>query len=290
MIADTYGRERRRLAERLRTLRQETGLTGVQLAERLGWAQPKVSKIETGKQMPSEEDVRAWVRSLGCSDAALTDLLALLGGTKAEYAGFRRQYWAAGGAAAKQRDLLTLEGQAARIAEFQPAIIPGLLQTAEYARELLELPCGPALHGASQSDIAEMVAVRMDRQRILYSPGKRIQVVLLEAALYSRVCSPGTLLGQLDRLSAILGLPSLSLGIIPFTAQIPVFPLSGFSIYEQQLVVVETITGEEQLSEPWEVQTYDRLFDSLGPAAVFGAECAAIIRRAGGGLIERNPL
>jgi hypothetical protein len=70
---------------------------------------------------------------------------------------------------------------------------------------------------------------------------------MLVGALRARVVSVPTLAGQLDRLLAVIGLPTLDFGIIPFGAAVPVFPLSGFRLYA--LVIVESIVGEQQLAE-----------------------------------------
>ncbi len=242
--------------------------------------QSKVSKIETAKQLPTAEDIRQWVGAVAVPTGTETDLLSLLEQARAEYATFRQQYRDAGGAAALQADILALEREATRLGKFQPALIPGLLQTAEYARELLHLPCVPVVIDADEDEITRLVAVRMERQQVLYDPGKRVQIVLLEAALRTRLCSAPTLLGQLDRLLAVIGLPTLELGIIPFDVRVPVFPLSGFSVYDQDLVVIETVIGETQLSDPVEVEQYSRLFELLREAASYGTEAAAIIRRA----------
>jgi len=76
----------------------------------------------------------------------------------------------------------------------------------------------------------------------------QVTVVMLEGALRARVVSAPTLAGQLDRLMAVSGLASLELCIIPFEAAVPVFPLSGFRLYDD-LVIVESIVGEQQLAE-----------------------------------------
>ena len=75
----------------------------------------------------------------------------------------------------------------------------------------------------------------------------QVMVVMLEGALRARVVSAPTLAGQLDRLMAVSGLASLELCIIPFEAAVPVFPLSGFRLYDD-LVIVESIVGEQQLA------------------------------------------
>ena len=118
-----------------------------------------------------------------------------------------------------------------------------MLQTSEYAREYLHLPCGPLSFGADEDAVDQMVAKRMQRQQVLYQHGKQVTVVMLEGALRARVVSAPTLVGQLDRLMAVSGLASLELCIIPFEAAVPVFPLSGFRLYDN-LVIVESIVGE----------------------------------------------
>ena len=80
---------------------------------------------------------------------------------------------------------------------------------------------------------------------------------MLEGALRERVVSAPTLVGQLDRLLAVIGLPTLDLGIIPFEAAVPVFPLSGFRLYDD-LVIVESIVGEQQLAEADDVARYEK--------------------------------
>jgi hypothetical protein len=106
------------------------------------------------------------------------------------------------------------------------------------------LACGPLSYGQDENEIDRMVAERMQRQQVLISPAKRVQVVMLEGALRARVVSVPTLVGQLDRLLAVIGLPTLELGIISFEAAVPVFPLSGFRLYDD-LVIVESIVGEQ---------------------------------------------
>jgi hypothetical protein len=89
-----------------------------------------------------------------------------------------------------------------------------------------------------------------------------------------------TLAGQLDRLIAVAGLPTLELGVIPFDADVPVMPLTSFMIYDTDLVVIEGLTGEQRLSDPDEVGAYDRLFEALRGAARHDESATAIIQRA----------
>lgn len=277
MATPAYQRDRRRLAETLKALRAGAGLSGARLSEMLGWQQSKVSKIETLKQLPTEEDLVAWAQATSAPEDAVADMLAGLRRARVEYATWRDAYRSAGAAGA-QADLLMLEAQSARIAEFQPAFIPGLLQTADYAREFLHLPCGPLSFGADEDDLERMVANRIQRQQVLYRQGDQVQVVLLEGALRTRVVSAGALAGQLDRLAAVTGLSTLELGIIPFEAPVPVFPLSGFRLYDD-LVIVESIVGEQQLAEPDDVARYEKYLELLREAASIGTDAVPIIRR-----------
>ena len=101
---------------------------------------------------------------------------------------------------------------------------------------------------------------------------------MLEGALRARVVPVPTLIGQLDRLLAVIRLPALDLGIIPFEAAVPVCPLSGFRLYDD-LVIVESIVGEQQLAEADDVARYEKYLELLRDAASTGTEAAAAIRR-----------
>jgi transcriptional regulator with XRE-family HTH domain len=279
----TYQRAPSALAAQLRALREDASLTGTSLAQQIGWGQSKVSKIETGRQLPTEDDIRQWARAVGAPAAKVEELLASLERAKVEFATWREQYRAAGSGADKQADIRALEVRATRIGEFQPAFIPGLLQTAQYARELLlawAVDAAQGAFGVNEAGVDRLVAARMQRQQLLYEPGKQIQLVVLEAALYSRVCSPETLAGQLDRLIAVTSLPNVEFGIIPFTASLPVFPICSFMIFDTELVTVESLTGEQQVNEPDQIALYDRFFALLRDSAARGQGAVALIHRA----------
>jgi transcriptional regulator with XRE-family HTH domain len=274
-----YQPGRRELADRLKSLREQARISGNQLSKRLGWVQSKVSKIETGKQLPTEDDIRRWVGLIGGGDRVLVELLAMLDRARLEYATWREHFRTAGGASGKQAEIRALEAHATQIREFRPTFISGLVQTATYAEEMLGLASGPLAFGGDQDEVDRMVAIRMQRQHVLYDPRKQIRLVLLEAALHSRVCAPGTLIGQLDRLIGVIGLPALKLGIVPFETQLPIMPFGDFTIYDQDLVVVEGLVGEQHVSEPEEIALYSRFFELIGSVACYGEDAAAVIQR-----------
>ncbi len=270
-----HQRARRRLADRLRELRKNTGANGAEFAEQLGWGQPKVSRFETAKRLPTEADVRAWADAAGADPQQLLDLLDR---ARAEYGAFRDRFADAGGADRFQDEIEALEAASARIADFQPAFVIGLCQTAAYARDLLHGPSGPVSFGASEAEIGRMIAARVRRQAILYESGRDILLVMGEAALRTRLASPESMRGQLEHLAQLTELTTVKVGIVPFAAPMPVMPLSGFDIRDD-VVTIETLGGEIELADPAEVAMYESYLAMLLDVALTGAAAAELCRR-----------
>lgn len=272
------------LTAQLEELRMAAGLSGNALAERMGVVQSRVWKIAHAQLLPTEKDIEAWARETGRGDLA-GDLIAMMRQARAEQAfaaEFRRS-----GPAAYQETVQAIEEQAAWIGEYQPTVIPGLLQTADYARELMSVPAGLQEWGAGEAAIEDAVNARMRRQEAaLHSPGRRIRIVLGEGALRTLVVAPQTLAGQLGKLLSVARLPSVELGIIGFHQRMPTYPL-GFRVYGDDLVVVESLVSEQYfaaVSKPDEVAAFLKAFGELRQAASTGDEAEAIIRRALGDL------
>lgn len=267
------------LAARLTEMRAAAGLSGNALAKRMGVVQSRVWKIEHGTLMPSEEDVRAWARETGNEQEAegLMEALAEARGEQAFSAVIRRS----GGAAFEDR-VRRIEEQATRIGEFQVAVIPGTLQTADYARALLGVPSGLETWDSGENAIEVKVNARLRRQEILHDPGKRVQIVLGEAVLRTLVVPPPVLAGQLGKLLSVLRLPSLELGVIGFGQRMPVYPFS-FRLYDEDLAVTESTVEERNYtagSDPAELAAFIEAFNELRQAASTGGDAEAIIRRA----------
>lgn len=269
----SFQREREALGQRLRELRQDARLTGRQLAESQCWQPSKVSRIESGKQTPSDADVEAWARSCGLSEAA-SDLIASLRSLEGHYIEHRRAFRS--GMARFQRTVGEQESEYKVIRNFQSSIIPGLLQTAEYARHQFTYR---GQYAGSPTDLGESVAARMDRQQILYRPDMKAHFVLTEAALRYRLCPPDVLEGQLDRLLNMATMRAVRLGVISLETQYVEAPLHGFSIHDDRMVCVETLTATLRLYESFEINAYLELFAGYAEAAVYGAAARAIISR-----------
>lgn len=269
----SFQQARTALGQRLRELRRDARLTGRQLAQAHGWDPSKISKIEAGRQTPSEVDLEAWAETCGRPQAA-PDLIASLRTLESYYIEYRRMFRA--GMAAHQRAFGQMEAEASFVRNFENVFISGLLQTPEYARHRL----GEGIsRDGSPDDLDDAVAARMQRQQMLYRAGKKFHFVLAESALRFRLCPPEVMAGQLDRLVTLSTLPLIHFGVIPFGVDYPIAPVHGFWIFDDRAVSVENFTASLTLTQPSEVEAYQKIFSQLAGAAVYGAEARAVITR-----------
>jgi transcriptional regulator with XRE-family HTH domain len=275
-VHPTYERLNQRggLAERLYGMRKAAGLTGDRMAEDLGWPRSKISKIENGRQMPSAEDIRAWAAECGDREAA-ENMLDLLAGVQAVHRRWRTQLRR--GHAAGQEDLDRRTRDAERIRSAQVLIMPGLIQTAGYARSIM-MQIAPAY---GTRDVEEAVAARMRRQEILYDADKTFEFVITEAALRMLVVPTQVMLGQLDRLLG-MGLGNVTLGIIPMGVELDMAPVHGFLMLDAA-AIVETYHEESEAGEE-ESEAYGRIFGRLMAEAVTGEEARRLITAAAASL------
>jgi transcriptional regulator with XRE-family HTH domain len=279
-VTTDYQRGRAILGARLRELRVEAGLTGIELAERCGWAKSKskVSKLETGRQTPTPEDLDAWAAAVGSPETA-SELKARLRGIEHYYRSWPRQL--ASGHRARQDEAVAETGKTSVIRGFESARIPGLFQTAPYARAVFTWG---AEFAQSPRDTDEAVRTRMRRQEALYEPGHRFRFTIWEAALHTLVCPPEVMLGQLDRLAGLIGLDTVELGIVPLDVPLRRSPAHGFWIYDDRLVIVENINAEMWLEDAESITLYVRAWNWLAEAAVYGSAAHRLIVRAHGAL------
>ena len=259
------------LAERLMALRSAAGLKATQLAESLGWARSKVSKIENGNQIPTEADIQAWTGATGHPEVT-EELIEMLRQVRDVHTRWRRRL-REGGQASIQQELDELTRNATRIRNLQVAIIPGLLQTAGYAHGIATQVS--AVYG--NVDVEAAVAARLRRQEILYEPGRQLEFVFGEAALYMPPCPKAAMLGQLDRLMA-MDLANITLGIIPMGAELSMSPLNSFMLLDD-LLVVESYGYEDRVGGDL-AETHARIFDMLMTESATGERARRLITTA----------
>ncbi|KPI32444.1 helix-turn-helix domain protein [Actinobacteria bacterium OV450] len=273
-MSTDFQRAREALGARLRELRTEAHLTHRELAARLGWAHSKISKLETGKQTASVADLEAWTRETGAPEA-FTELKNTLRRLETQYRSWRRQL--AGGHKAVQEAALAEEQRASIIRVYETSVIPGIFQTAEYARHLF---AHSAKLRRSPRDVEDAVRARLRRQEVLYQRGQKYRVIIWEAALHTVIGSPEFMAGQLDRLAGIIGLDTVSLSILPFSAPLDLTPKHGFWIHDERNVVVETLSAEMELKDSEDIALYLRLWNYYDQVAVHGPAAHRLIARA----------
>jgi transcriptional regulator with XRE-family HTH domain len=272
-VSASVEQARRALGTRLREIREDAGLTGRALASATGWHYTKVSKLENGARNPSQGDIRDWCQICHADDQ-VPELVAAARSIETSYTEWRRQLRA--GMRRAQAARLPVYERTAKFRLYEPALVPGIFQTAEYAAAVIR---SFLVFTQAARDVSEAVAARMEWQRIIYGD-KEFRVILEEQALRTRVGGLEVMGGQLDRLLAVMSLPSVTLGIIPLGAERKIMPSGGFLIFDDEMVQAETVSAELTVTEPREVALYTRRFDFLSQSAVTGREARGLIHRA----------
>ena len=259
--------DRRELASQLRQLRERAQLSTTTLGTTLGWSQSKVSKIELGRTKPSIADVRAWLDAVDAPAGQRADLLDLAESVQVASVIWNRTL--PGGRAGHQRGIGQLRDRARATRIFQNGAIPGLLQTADYARRILTLADVFGL-----GDTARTTATRIEHQTILYEEGRAFEFIITEAALRFHPGPSELLTAQYDRILSVATLPSVTLSVLPTNGDSSTVHIHPFVIYEQPddtaTVTVETYTRELTLTDPEEVRYYRKVYDTLRTDALHG--------------------
>jgi Domain of unknown function (DUF5753) len=160
---------------------------------------------------------------------------------------------------------------------YENTVMPGLFHTAEYAAAIfrfwngfLDLP----------GDADEAVAAKMEWQRVLYTGARRFAFVLEKQILRTRVGSTEVMLGQLDRVLAVMSLPRVSLGIIPASGERHCLVQGSFWIFDEERVRVEGTSAGLDITQPREIAVHAKAFTLLQQSAVYGQAVRELIHRA----------
>jgi transcriptional regulator with XRE-family HTH domain len=266
-----YDRRRAALGARLRELRRGTDLNQITLAERLGITQSMVSKFETARDIPTAEMVDRFADALALSEDVRGELHDQVAELAIEVNAVRvmqrrGQRWI-------QAHVGEQERAATTICAFHPSLIPGLLQTRDYTRAVLDvLP-------PETPDAEDVIAGRQERQSILYDESRAFRFLLTEAVLRTRVAPLAVMRAQLKRLVALdEGFAHIEVAVIPTGAPIHLWAMTGFDILGD-LVSVELLTDEILIRDPRDVATYRELFDGLWSSALRGPDMTGLVRR-----------
>lgn len=266
---------RESVAEQLRAIRKDAGLTVAELASLCGWHHAKTSRIENAKTPPSPTDIRRWCACCRAETRA-DDLVAASLNAESLYTEWRRRTRM--GLRQLQDSYVQLFRSTGLFRIYSPTLVPGLLQTEGYSRALL----GSNARLLDIPDDAESAAAaRVERSKVIHEPGHRFVLVIEEGVLRYQLGDHDTMAAQLGYLLTAGALPAVSLGIIPdATAQRILWPQELFHVYDDTLVSVELLSAQVNITQPGEIALYLAAFEELRSMAVYGAEARALVVKA----------
>lgn len=262
------------LAARLGALRRDAELTGQELALRCGWSPAKSSRIERARTPASDADIRAWCMACGAESEA-ADLVAANRRADQMYVHWKKLH--RHGMRRAQEEVVPLYRDTRRFRVYCSNVVPGMLQTEAYAAALLSTI---AAFQDTPDDSAEAAASRVERSQILHEGDHRFALLMEETVLRHRIGDTDTMAGQLGYLLAVMALPNVSLGVIPFAAERRVWPLEAFYLFDDRRVSVELLTAAVNVSAPSEIGTYAKAFSQLAGMAVYGSHARALVLEA----------
>jgi transcriptional regulator with XRE-family HTH domain len=249
---------RRELGASLKKLRDAKGLTAEQVAKRLLMSPSKISRLETGQRGASGRDIRDLCDLYEVDDEQRQHLLELASEGK------QRAWWQP--LALPYSTYVGLEAEAASISDYGLGIMPGLLQTADYARAVVLA----AVPKWVPEVVEQRVQGRMTRQQLLHSDhAPHFEAVVDESVLHRVVGSPAIMQAQLERLLELSDLPNITLRVIPYEAgALPAgnnkFIILGFAQPAvPDVVFIEGLTGDLYLEDPRDVEIYNTTFRTL---------------------------
>ncbi|OIK05561.1 helix-turn-helix domain-containing protein [Streptomyces monashensis] len=274
MRSNPTGRQLRLGAE-LRKLRERAGLTSTQASQLLGVQQNQISNVEAARAGVSPERVRTLACHYDCSDHDLVQALCDMAGDRSR--GWWEEYRAVLPAALL--DLAELEHHATRLRTAVVIHVPGLFQTAEYAREIFR----QAVPELPAPDVEHRVSFRVKRQTVLFrDPPTPHQVIVHEAALRMKFGGSQVARGQLRYLLEMSERTGITLQVLPFGSL--VFPGSGQAIYYAEGAVPELDTvnldqshGPVFLDAEAQLAKYRVLLDRMEAAALAPEESRSFI-------------
>jgi transcriptional regulator with XRE-family HTH domain len=272
-------RARQQLAERLRDIRLDACLTARALSAAAGWHEAKTSRIESAKQAPSEADILQWCRVCD-ADREGPDLIAASRAAGSMYVEWRRLNPA--GLRRAQESRRPLYERTRLFKAYCSAVVPGFLQTPSYARALLS---AIGTFRDTPNDVEEAVTARMSRNQMLRSGNHRFALLVEESVLRHRLGDAEVMAGQLGHLLEATELPSMSLGVVPFTAQRrAMWPLEAFTVFDDERVHIELLSAQVTVTAPSEITLYVRAFEKLAELAVYRTQARDLIATAANAL------
>ncbi|ROO62609.1 helix-turn-helix protein [Micromonospora sp. Llam0] len=264
----------RRLGRDLRKLREAKGLTGEEVAKSVRCSSSRISRIESGEIKPRAGDVMELLVAYGVPLDAEPGSSLL-----AQARDLREDGWwqRVGG---KYATYIAYETEAVELKNYEPTLVPGLLQTERYAREVNIIG-----REVDPDTVNQRVTTRMTRQEVLHRQPTplRLHAVLSEAALRTEVGGPDVLRDQLAHLVTLNELPNVTIQVLRFEAGAHLADSSGFALLsferdDPPLGYIETLAGELFLESTRDLARISAAYDNLRMLAMSPAESVKLIK------------
>jgi transcriptional regulator with XRE-family HTH domain len=246
------------LSRTLRQLRQAANLSGKAAGEAAGFSQAKISRVEGGINVPTPKDVAVLAEVY----RAPTEVRQRLAQLAEDMRAFNRRVVLNRGGTEFQDRIARIEEASEHQRTFTPTIVPGLLQTEDYARAMFSTST------LSPPEIEAVVAKRMERQRLLGTGGHRFTLLTTAGALGWCVGSHAIMAAQAERLAAPQP-ANVRVRIIPWGTPATAFPLHTWDILDRRGVIIGLVNSTALLTSPPDVAAYDKEFTALERMAVW---------------------
>lgn len=260
------------LGAELKDLREAAGLTSDDVAAHFGWYRSKVSKIETGEGKLSDRDIQSLLDLYGAHERSGDQVRRLATEARRKLPAARVTDWA--------KKYVSLEDSASEIKMFFPDVIPGVLQTFDYARE-----CLAASVMVSSVEVDEIASAREKRSaKFFNSDPPQVWAVMGEEAIQRRVGSAEVHRGQLERLRQLAELDHVTLQVIPTSLGTHpgmglMFTLLHIDAADATIAYIENLTSSDYFSGAQHVRAYNLVFDRLRVAAMSDRDTLRLVDR-----------
>ncbi|MFD7862285.1 DUF5753 domain-containing protein [Streptomyces sp. NPDC059783] len=265
---------RRSIAAALAEMRDQQGLSNIELSLRCDWSTSKTSRIARGLQLASARDIQVWCEA--CQQPSRAgELIAKALSAETMYVEWQRLH--RHGLRQVHERTTPLYERTRTFRVYSSSVLPGMLQTEAYATGLLHMITD---FQHTPNDVPEAVQARLARSGVVYRGWRNLAVLLEETVLHHLICPPDAMAEQLHRLLAVMRRQRVSVGVLPFGVRRTVWPVESFYAFDHSQVAVENLTAEVNITAPGEIAIYLDAFEQLAASALFGPAARERVRRA----------